>query len=246
MNKTWLLFEDGSHYSVTCDIHRTGNAAGRPSDAYIVTDHSGEFLIAARRAVSKVHHYCEQAGMGPGKVIADFDLSERVGYDGTVAGRSCGLSFAAAFAGRILPHDLPGIAATGEVCPDGRVGRVNGITAKLDAALRLLAEGDFLFFPRENLDDVPKTILLRMGEKKINWHAVAHVDEFMAALCPDRAGPGPGKKRVAAIVALVAVLAALAWFGRGALFSPPPERVTPPVPVSAHPGNSSGFKTGFD
>ena len=166
MHKTWLLFEDGSKYSIICETHQVAGVNSRPSDAYIVTDHSEEFLIAAKRAVNKVHHYCSKAGMSPGRIIAAFDLSERVGYEGAMAGKSCGLSFAAAFAKKILTRDLPEIAATGEVCADGRIARGNGIKTKIETSITLLKEGDYLFFPKDNFDNIPKSTIDIKKKKK--------------------------------------------------------------------------------
>nr|WP_319394770.1 hypothetical protein [uncultured Desulfobacter sp.] len=236
-HKTWLLFEDGSHYSVVCDIWPEKDADAPHAKAYIVTDHSEDFLIAAKRAVNKVHHYCNEAGMNPGKIIADFDLSERVGHQGNLAGQSCGLSFAAAFAKKMLDRELPELAATGEVCSDGRIAGIKGVKTKIETSITLLKEGDYLFFPKDNLGDIPKTTLDRVNKKGIKWFAVSDVDEFMQIL----SGNKPRKKNrvkwitLSLAVLIIAVAVALAAVRYKNVFQAPPPPKNKPVLIPPPP-----------
>lgn len=229
MHKTWLLFEEGSAYSIACDIWPEKSVSAPHADAYIVTDHSEDFLIAAKRAVNKVHHYCNKAGMNPGKIIADFDLSERVGHEGNMAGRSCGLSFAAAFARKMLDRDLPELAATGEVCSDGRIGRIRGIATKIETSITILKEGDYLFFPKENLGDIPSTTLDRLNKKKITWFAVSDVDEFIYILSGKKCGTKNKAKWLVLFFAILFSTAAAALVYHKNLFQPPPKEAQKPV-----------------
>lgn len=229
-HKTWLLFEDGSHYSVVCDIWPEKSASAPHADAYIVTDHSEDFLIAAKRAVNKVHLYCNKAGMNPGKIIADFDLSERVGHQGNLAGQSCGLSFAAAFARKMLDRELPELAATGEVCSDGRIGGIKGIKTKIETSTTLLKEGDYLFFPKDNLGDIPRTSLDRVNKTGIKWFAVSNIDEFMQILSGNKPPKKSKVKRLIfslAILLLAAAVALAVARHKNVFQAPPPPKNKP-------------------
>nr|WP_319492130.1 hypothetical protein [uncultured Desulfobacter sp.] len=236
-HKTWLLFEDGSSYSIVCDIWPEKSANAPHADAYIVTDHSEDFLIAAKRAVNKVHLYCNKARMNPGKIIADFDLSERVGHQGNLAGQSCGLSFAAAFARKMLDRDLPELAATGEVCSDGRIGGIKGIKTKIETSITLLKEDDYLFFPKDNLGDIPKTTLDRVNKKGIKWFAVSNVDEFMQILSGNKPREKSKIKKIILSLAIlfVATAVALAVARYKNVFQAPPPPKNKPLLVPPPP-----------
>ena len=230
-DKTWLLFEDGSHYSVDCEIYSEPSVHAPPAKAYFVTEHSEDFLYAANRAVCKVHLYCNKAGMNRGKVTASFDLPERVGHEGNIAGKSCGLSFAAEFARNMLNMNLPELAATGEVRSDGRIAGIKGIKTKIETSITLLKEDDYLFFPKDNLGDIPKTTLDRVNKKGIKWFAVSDVDEFMQIL----SGNKPRKKNrvkwitLSLAVLIIAVAVALAAVRYKNVFQAPPPPKNKPV-----------------
>jgi hypothetical protein len=184
MSKTWLVFENGSHYSVDCSLHTAPAGHPKPVDAYLLTEHEGDFTIAARKAVHAVFACAEKRGLyqHQGPVIAGFDLSERVNLDAGLAGQSGGLCFALCFAEKLLKKDIGNIAATGVIEADGKIGKVKGIETKLKIAADLVQAQGMIFFPEKNLSDMSQDLKDFLKEKKIKAFPVADIDQVFDIL----------------------------------------------------------------
>jgi hypothetical protein len=199
MNETWLLFEDGGHDAVRCTLYPLPKDYPRPVDAYIVFEHSGDFTIAAQKAVHAVFHLVQKRNIPVQPVNAGFDLAGKSCPDAGLAGQSGGLCFALAFAKKLLKLNLPDIAATGILSSDGRISAIKGIEAKLRTALTLLKENDRIFFPADNQDQIPDDLITQIKDKTILLHPVTTLDQVMDILTdsivpdPGSAPPGPEK-----------------------------------------------------
>ncbi|HCY88357.1 MAG TPA: hypothetical protein DHV36_24685 [Desulfobacteraceae bacterium] len=240
MNRTFLLFEDGSHYTVFCTPYPMPPGTSRPVDAYILTEPLGDFTVAAQKAVHAVFSAALERNLRLDPVNAGFDLAERVGREADITGQSGGLAFAVAFAGQVLETDSGRVAATGEVQGDGRITGVAGIEKKLTTALDLLSAGDTLLFPRENLDDIPASLMTRLREKRITPMAVSRMDEVIDVLLGERRAPTKGSRlrRVLLIVLLLAALALAAlefYSGKGPDTPDPVFKTEAPLPKREDP-----------
>ncbi len=184
MSKTWLVFEDGSYYSVDCSLHSAPKGNPKPVDAYLFTEPEGDFTIAARKAVHAVFTCAEKRGLykNSGPVIAGFDLSERTRLDTSITGQSGGLCFAACFAKKLLKTDPGNIAATGVVEADGRIGKVKGIETKLKTAANLIKEEGIILYPEKNLIDISYDLKNLLKKKKIKSFPVADMQQVFDIL----------------------------------------------------------------
>jgi hypothetical protein len=199
MSETWLLFENSDHDAVRCTLYPLPKDYPRPVDAYIVFEHSGDFTMAAQKAVHAVFHLVQKRNIPVQPVNAGFDLAGKSCLDAGLAGQSGGLCFALAFAKKLLKLDLPDIAATGILSSDGRISAVKGIEAKLRTALTLLQENDRIFFPADNQDQIPDDLITQIKDKTILLHPVTTLDQVMDILTdsivPDPGSTPPGREK---------------------------------------------------
>ncbi|MDA3791075.1 MAG: hypothetical protein PF503_21585 [Desulfobacula sp.] len=182
MSKTWLLFENKSYYSVNCSLHKAPKSHPKPVDAYLVTEHEGDFTIAARKAAHTVFTCAQKRGWDLDPVVAGFDLSERTRLDTSIAGQSGGLGFALSFAKKLLHTDPGNIAATGVIEANGKIGRVNGIEAKLETALDLTREQGIILFPKKNIPDISQNLKTLLKQEHIKAFPVADMDQVFDIL----------------------------------------------------------------
>ncbi len=184
MSKTWLVFEDGSYYSVECSLHSAPKGHPKPVDAYLFTETEGDFTIAARKAAHAVFTCAEQRGLyqNNGPVIAGFDLSERTRLDPSIIGQSGGLCFAICFAKKLLKTDPGDIAATGVVEANGKIGKVRGIETKLKTAANLMNKEGIILFPEKNLPDISYDLKNLLKKKNIESFPVADMQQVFDTL----------------------------------------------------------------
>jgi len=182
MRKTWLIFENGTYYSVNCSLHRMPKDYPKPVDASLVTENEGDFTIAARKAVHAVFPHVKRVVKIGWSISAGFDLSERTGMDAGIAGQSGGLNFAVCFAKKTLRSDPGHGAATGIIEADGKIGRVKGIETKLKAVKDLVGENGIILFPEENLPDIPTRMMARFEKESIQYYPVGHLSQVMDLL----------------------------------------------------------------
>ena len=211
MNATFLLFEDGSYYSVFCTPYPMPKGTSKPVDAYILTEPVGDFTIAAQKAVHAVFAATLKQSITIEPVNAGFDLEERIRHDADIAGQSGGLSFALAFARVVLNLNLGNIAATGVVRANGQISPVQGIRKKLTTATKILGKNDLLFLPKENLKEIPKTVIDQIQARQITLVPVSHMDEVLAFISHEKKEPvNPRFKRLILLVILLMASMALA------------------------------------
>lgn len=203
MSNTRLLFDNGSHYSVTCSLWppRPGNP--RPADAFIVSESEGDFVLAARTAALAAYTCLRARGEKVSPFTAGIELVERTHAKANIAGESGGVSFAVAIAAAVLKKDLPDIAATGVVTADGRIKTVRGIRAKLITAAKLVNENGFIFYPQKNGDGIPDNLRAVFKQKNLHCHGVTHMDQVLEILLPPQQKTGPLKKIILLILALI-------------------------------------------
>lgn len=102
-------------------------------------------------------------------------------------GSSAGLAFCLKFASQVYelcggPPASFAVAATGTIensSRQARIGRVEGVEAKLRGALRVLQRGDLLFVPAANAEEVPEEIRHALEAKGIELIPVATVEEAL-------------------------------------------------------------------
>jgi hypothetical protein len=252
MSETWLLFEDEGHDAVRCTLYPLPKDYPRPVDAYIVFEHSGDFSIAARKAVHAVFDLAQKRNIPVQPVNAGFDLSGKTHPDAGLAGQSGGLCFALAFVKKLLKLDLPDIAATGILSSNGRISAIKGIEAKLRTALTLLKENDRIFFPAGNQDQIPDDLITQITDKAILLHPVTTLDQVMDILTdsmvldpattppgPEKTAPGPlidtatpNRRRLVLLVLLLTAACLFAGFQIWGNKTNPPATMEPSVPES--------------
>jgi len=233
MSKAWLVFENGSYYSVDCTLHSAPSGHPKPVDAYLLTEHEGDFTIAARKAVHAVFACAEKRGLyqHQGPVIAGFDLSERVNLDTSLAGQSGGLCFALCFAKKLLKKDIGNIAATGVIEADGKIGKVKGIETKLKTAADLVKEQGLVFFPEKNLSDMSQDLKDFLKGKKIKVFPVTDMDQVFDILFKkeESLGEKPFLSKSILFVILLVVAGIVAMMVWGYLFNN--NKTAPPLPI---------------
>lgn len=188
MNKTWLLFDNGSNYSVTCFIQPAASSSKKLGDAYVVASKSDDFTYAAETAAHATYECLADRKQTIDPFIACLKLMEQTGDSAHISGASCGLIFCIVIAQKLMKTDLPDIAATGVISMDGSVEAVSGLRKKIAAAAELLEDGGYIFYPKANNDPVPREITEALSQKKIRIHGVSHItDVFDILFEPERA-----------------------------------------------------------
>lgn len=182
MSKTWLIFENGSYYSLDCSLHKAPKGHPKPVDTYIVTEHEGDFTIAARKAVHAVYNAAVNRGIDIEPVVAGFDLSERTSLDSGLVGQSGSLSFAVSFAQKLFSQDPGNVAATGVVEAGGRIGPVKGIETKIRTAAGLVKDGGIILFPSLNLNDLPEGLINKLKQQNIRYLPVDDLNDVFESL----------------------------------------------------------------
>jgi WD40 repeat protein len=144
---------------------------------------SEPFLDAARHGAQRAYDLLR----GEQLLTRTVDIGFRL--DGTLAsaeGRSAGLAFALAFVASTLecvePRVFPPFAATGVLDATGAIKRVEGLPAKLAAALAVLPAGALLIYPAANDGEVTNALRIGAQAKQITLLAVERLDEAIEAL----------------------------------------------------------------
>ena len=182
MGKTWIIFENKTCYAIECSLYKAPKGHPKPVDCYLVTEHEGDFTIAARKAVHAVHDFAVRLGMDLEPVVAGFDLSERTSMDSGLSGQSGGLSFAISFAQKLFRQNPGKVAATGVVKAGGIIGPVKGIETKIETAAALVQDEGIIFFPRRNANDLSKDLETRLNQQGIRYLPVNSLDEVFDVL----------------------------------------------------------------
>jgi len=203
MSKTWLLFDNGNYYEVTCSIYPPTPGSPRPADAFIVSESEGDFTIAARNAAHAAFTRLKARGEKITPHTAGIELIGRINAQANIGGESGGLSFALAFSGALLNTDLPDIAATGVVTADGTIQGVTGLATKLKTAATLVNKNGVIFYPKDNEEDISEGLCLLFKQKHIRCHAVNHLDEVFSLLLPSQHPPRKFTKPLVLIFGLI-------------------------------------------
>ena len=188
ISETWVLFESGHSRLVSISLNPLSMAGGRPIDGYfVIGGEAGGFTIAARRAAQAVYESAKQRFQRSYQrpVSVAYDL-EHASCAETFFGESAGLAFAVALAKRVYEKDPGPVAATGAVSggEKGSVERVEGIAAKLQAALDVLPEGGWVFCPKANEQEITDTLRKRIEDNGIRIRFVSRVSEMLDILFP--------------------------------------------------------------
>ncbi len=181
---TWMLFESGNGVVVDLSLYSPSREKTRPIDAYVVTECEGDFTGSARRAAETVYNVVREHGAGIDPVVVGYDLQGLPGGR-QVMGESGGLAFAIALAKRVLNQNPGPVAATGEVKSGhggGPVGPVKGIKAKMEAAGRLVPEKGWVFYPKENDQEIPDELRTSLKGKGLRLQPVSSVAEALGLL----------------------------------------------------------------
>ncbi len=250
MNQTWLLFDNSTAYSISCTIHPRIGERRSLADAYVVPASFGDFTIAAENAAAATYDSLVAKNDAISPFVATLKLLDRTSAKTNIAGESGGLIFAIAIAKTLLKKDLPDIAATGILQPDGVVKAVGGLEKKLVAAADLVDENGYIFYPTENQLTIPQQIKDHFKSKNIHLRAVGHIEDVFNLLfdganeisdkviIPQDAAPvtAPKTPRVMMAAIVILILAGLLSFGIYYIKQMhPPEPVPIPQPQPSEP-----------
>ena len=209
MNKTWVLFEDGSKTRVDCRVSSPMGARDTVS-AYVIPDPgSAEVIKAADSGVNAVHNWCMARGMKSDAVVAKFAFEGREHLGASMSGLSGGVSFALCFARTYLGTSFPNIAATGAIDGHETVVAINGIASKAAAALSILSSGDYFLYPRANHGEIPVAFLDALAAKGVHCHGI---DTISQALDTVLGYPGAGASKPSRSSSFKITLLTLALF----------------------------------
>lgn len=261
MSKTLLLFDSGAAYTVSCTLHPRAGESGPLADAYVVPSGTGDFKVAAENAATAVYDLLMSRGLDIPPFVAALKLLDRTSAKTNIAGESSGLIFAIAIAKALLKSDLPDIAATGIIRPDGVVKPVTGLENKIrTAVLRMDGEG-IIFYPKDNPFTIPGDLSERMEAQNIRLIGVSHMNEVFDLLFhfkvlsdqsdtisepTGRALPSPWL--TAALILLILAAAALGvyYLNSGPRTPTPPDPAPIVKPVPKLPGANPGIGTTAD
>lgn len=235
MGKTWLVFENGSYYSVKCSLHNPPAGHPKPVDGYLVTEHDGDFTIAARKAVHALYNHLIHRGIKTSPIIAGFDLSERTRMDSGLTGQSGGLSFVISFARKILALEFGHIAATGVIASDGKITAVKGVETKLSTAVEIVGDNGIIFLPRENEVLVTPRMKEQVSKKGIRLIMVEHIAEVLDVLLENKDIPKKKELKWVVLIIFAMLLAGwIAWIYLSELIFPVPG-LTPATEMTLEP-----------
>ncbi|PIP37167.1 MAG: hypothetical protein COX19_17375 [Desulfobacterales bacterium CG23_combo_of_CG06-09_8_20_14_all_51_8] len=191
-----IPFENGTIARVALSLYAAPRGQHWPVDAYVVTECEGVFTGSARRAAETVFSLigAQVSGMGP--VVAGFDLQGVSSGVAPATGESGGLAFAIALAAYIFKQNPGAVAATGVVKSsggNGPVDRVNGITAKIRAAIDHLPGQARILYPAVNQPEISESLLSLARRKNQILCPVTCVAEAIRLLFPDSETPAGAK-----------------------------------------------------
>lgn len=215
MSRVWMLFESGQAATVRLNLHEAHPETRRPIDAYLITEERGDVTTAARRGAEAAYAWCHQRNPQLPAAVVSYDLAG-LGPNDSLTGGSGGLAFALALALQLRPVDLPGdIAATGEILSGhdgGPIGPVAGITTKLGTVAAKLPPNSLLFYPGDNQDELPPSLLDELHTRGHKAFPVTSVDQALEKLYAGtaRRPPVPSRLRYAALVVALGLPLALA------------------------------------
>jgi len=179
---TWALFESGHGKKVKVSLSPL--SGGRPVEGFFaIGGEDGGFTRAARRAALSVYESAK--AFFPGPVSVAYDLEDTLSSE-SFTGESAGLAFVVALAKRVYKKDPAPVAATGVIgdVESGAVKGVEGITAKLDAAMAVLPEGGWVLFPEANDKEIGPMLREKIEAKGLRLKPVSSVPEALDALFP--------------------------------------------------------------
>lgn len=185
--KVWMLFESGAAAEVVLSAHLTPEGNSRPIEAYLTLECDRSFSRAALRGAETAYTWAQEKVFHLSPQIISYDLLG-LPNDRGVTGESGGLAFALALATHLYGDNTHPIAATGEIIasPDGGpVTSIQGINAKLAAAITLLPEDGLIFYPKENDFEVSTKVHQQALTKGITLHAVESVEQALGLLFPE-------------------------------------------------------------
>ena len=185
---TWILFASGNSIKVELSLYDPAPDRNRPIEAYMVSEVGADLARSASRAAEAVYAAAHEHGLPPSPTVVGYDLPGLDGGTG-VAGQSGGLALALALARKLWPEPDPEpVAATGEIASGsagGPLNKISGIEAKARAAIELLPEGGWFFYPRANAAEIDPELEKAFAEHNIKARPVASVAEAMAILIPE-------------------------------------------------------------
>lgn len=156
------------------------------SDAQ-VRNSADEGIVCAYHSLRRLRYIAEREDY---YIRCRFDKTE---VNAKALGSSAGLAFSLKFAqeiyraktGKVLDCSA---AATGIIDETGcRVGRVNDINPKFDAAIECLQHGGCFFYPADNEEEIDTDKKARAVQKGIELISVVTVDEAIKRLLPEKA-----------------------------------------------------------
>ncbi|MGH8556743.1 MAG: hypothetical protein ACRESZ_04640 [Methylococcales bacterium] len=188
-------------------------APGKNFDIGIETDQNGKSYGQLQRSAEKGgtlgYELLYAEGYVRREATASFRLNSNVLSEaamGNVYGHSGDLLFALAVIIAAMPKagDYPPFAATGILNQDGRVQSVEGIPAKLHAALAVVPAGGRIFYPLANDPEIGAVLRKTALANKIELIPVERLDEAVSVhfgITVEKAWIGPPYRRLESFTA---------------------------------------------
>ena len=224
--ETYALFADGSASRIVFDFFTPDPKDDPVRVAFPdiedpqVRSSARNGCLAAYRNLVRLGHIPEGRRYFP--TIQYADPSANMKALGASAGLAFGLKFAQQAYWLARGVDLGfSVAATGEVSDStgtASVTRVEGISAKLLAALRDLSSGDRLFYPLDNDSEIDPRVRTTAAELNVRLQPVSTVEQAVQDLLPKGTRSSANRnKTVLTFGAVLAVSIALWTVSRGLL-----------------------------
>ena len=183
----WLLFAGaaGCGEAVGLRAQAARGAAGSTKVSVVLAELPNPALLAPMQAVAEAaaaasYRLLRREGYLTGSLRLLFSL---VDPPLNPVGPSGGLAFALATVLAVLDQRrYPGVAATGILSEAGALTAVDGLAAKLQAALRVLPPGGLVLYPAANAQEIPPALHQAATDQGLELVAVARLDQALRRL----------------------------------------------------------------
>jgi PDZ domain-containing protein len=152
-----ILSVDGEPVSGSADVVTAVSSTTPGDDVAFRVERDGERTGVEVTTVAggEAGTAAVRVGVSDAVIGYESDVAVTINGPGDIGGSSAGLVFALGIVDRMSPEELLAgrhVAGTGEIDPDGRVGRISGIAQKVSAAASVGAT--FFLAPVGNCEDV--------------------------------------------------------------------------------------------
>ena len=183
MSDVWAIFSDKS----SCKIDITLVADKTFNFTAVAIDNS-YVINTAEKAISASIGYMESVGLNNPEKKCGIIFSFK-GND-SISGSSASLAFALKMAyktkeyneGIYVPFSIAATGSVDSISKDDHVEKIDYINQKIEAALDVLNNGDYIFFPVDNFPEILKKNIERCHKKGVQLIAVSTISDAVKKL----------------------------------------------------------------